>query len=115
MKISKLFRAILVIAIATIAGCSDGKPNGIPEATATAAQVVADTTGHYFGKDVAITGQVLSVNGGTVTLAADGGPGIECYMKGEGRAPIGQTVTIRGKCLHGDRGPTISNGFLVGE
>lgn len=115
MKTRHLSSLIAAIAIAVLSACSGSRSPDIPEATATAAGIVADTTGHYYGKDVAVTGPVQQISGGVVVLGEPGAQGVECYMKAGAEIAPRQTVTIRGICRPGDRGPTIDNAVLTSE
>ena len=93
---------------------NDPRAMGIPDATATAAQVIADSAGSYHGKDVAVSGEVAFVRGGTLVLGPlVDGKGIACYMRAPVSVSPGRAVTVRGICRPGDRGMTLDNAVIV--
>ena len=103
--------AITMIAAITITGCTQKADPlaGLPDATATAEQLTGNPSYYHF-KTVAVTGTVERVAQGVVYLTG----GVECYMQGDRLPAAGQTVTIQGKCMPGDRGVTIDGASLKG-
>jgi hypothetical protein len=108
---------IVIAALTAWAVWSDSRtgyvPKGIPDATATAAQVITDS-GYYYGKDVAVSGEVAFVRGGTITLGPlVDGRGVDCYMRSAPEVRPGQQVIIRGNCFAGDRGTVLDNAVIT--
>lgn len=108
--------AVMTVVFALLVSCESKEhaPYAIPQVSASVETLLADTTGQFRGKDVAVTGEVVRADDSMVMLGPTiAGRGVECHLWVPVNVQVGDTVTFWGFCRQGDHGPKLDGARIA--